>query len=182
MNELLLAVWFFLPAGVANASPTWANKIPGINKLNTPLDFGKSLGNRRIFGDNKRWRGLVFGVLFGALTGYLQFLIFPDFINELGIVSARPALTMTLLGGLLGLGALLGDAVESFFKRRSQVKPGDSWFPFDQIDYIIGGIVLSLPIVVLDSRTYLLVLIVWFSIHLLAGYIGFILKLKDTPI
>ncbi|HMS23304.1 MAG TPA: CDP-archaeol synthase [Candidatus Saccharibacteria bacterium] len=182
MNELLLVVWFFLPAGIANASPTWANKIPGINKLNTPLDFGKSINDRRIFGDNKRWRGLIIGVLFGALTGYLQFLIFPTFINELGITSSRPALTMTLLGGLLGLGALLGDAVESFFKRRSRVKPGDSWFPFDQIDYIIGGIALSLPIVVLDIKTYLLLLIVWFSIHLIAGYIGFMLKLKDKPI
>lgn len=182
MNELLLVIWFFLPAGIANASPTWANKIPRINRLNTPMDFGKSFNGKRIFGDNKRWRGLIFGMIFGALTGYIQFLIFPDFINELGIASNSPALTMTVLGGLLGLGALLGDAVESFFKRRSHVKPGDSWFPFDQIDFIIGGIILSMPIVILTLKTYLLILIVGFSLHLIAGYIGYLLKLKDKPI
>lgn len=182
MNELLLVIWFFLPAGIANASPTWANKIPGINKLNAPMDFGKSINDKRIFGDNKRWRGLIFGMIFGALTGYLQFLIYPEFINELGIISTHPAITMTLLGGLLGLGALLGDAVESFFKRRSHVKPGESWFPYDQIDFIIGGIILSMPIVVLNVKTYLLILIVWFGLHLIAGYIGYLLKLKDTPI
>jgi len=182
MNQLLFVLWFFLPAGIANASPTWANKIPGINKLNTPLDFGKSINNRRIFGDNKRWRGLIFGTLFGALTGYIQFLIYPEFIQELGIASSNPAITMTLLGGLLGLGALLGDAVESFFKRRSQVKPGESWFPYDQIDFIIGGIILTMPIVILDLTTYLLILIVWFGLHLIAGYIGYLLSLKDKPI
>lgn len=182
MNQLLFVLWFFLPAGIANASPTWANKIPGINKLNTPLDFGKSINNRRIFGDNKRWRGLIFGTLFGALTGYIQFLIYPEFIQELGIASSNPAITMTLLGGLLGLGALLGDAVESFFKRRSQVKPGESWFPYDQIDFIIGGIILTMPIIILDLTTYLLILIVWFGLHLIAGYIGYLLNLKDKPI
>lgn len=182
MNQLLFVLWFFLPAGIANASPTWANKIPGINKLNTPLDFGKSINNRRIFGDNKRWRGLIFGTLFGALTGYIQFLIYPEFIQELGIASSNPAITMTLLGGLLGLGALLGDAVESFFKRRSQVKPGDSWFPYDQIDYVIGALVLSTPIIILSLKQYLLIVLVWFVLHIIASYIGYLLNLKDKPI
>ena len=35
-------------------------------------------------------------------------------------------------------GALLGDIIESFFKRRIGKKRGEDWIPFDQIDFILG--------------------------------------------
>jgi hypothetical protein len=38
----MFALWFFLPAGVANAAPVFANKIPVLNRWKTPMDFGKS--------------------------------------------------------------------------------------------------------------------------------------------
>ncbi|KAA0006124.1 MAG: CDP-archaeol synthase, partial [Thermoplasmata archaeon] len=39
-------------------------------------------------------------------------------------------------------GALLGDIVESFFKRRVGKERGEDWIPFDQVDFLIGALIL----------------------------------------
>ena len=46
------------------------------------------------------------------------------------------------IGLLLGSGALIGDAVKSFFKRKEGIKPGNRFIPWDQLDYSIGSLVL----------------------------------------
>ena len=68
MSNFWFALWFFLPAGLANGAPVIANKVPLINKWITPLDFGKTWGGKRIFGSNKTWRGLVVGGLTGGVA------------------------------------------------------------------------------------------------------------------
>jgi len=182
MIDILTAIVFFIPAGLANAAPVFANKIPLLNRWKTPLDFGKSWDGMRIFGDNKTWRGLASGIFVGIATGGLIYIINPDFINKLEIVPLAPFVDTLVIGGALGLGALIGDAVESFFKRRAGVPAGKSWFPFDQIDYIVGGLVFTIPLVHLSALGYVWILIVWFGMHLVVSYIGFMLHLKDTPI
>jgi len=42
----------------------------------------------------------------------------------------------------LCFGALLGDMMESFFKRRIGRDRGQDWIPFDQLDFIVGALVL----------------------------------------
>lgn len=179
---MIFAFWFFLPAGIANASPVFANKIPLLNKWSTPLDFGQTHNGKPIFGKNKTWRGLVFGTFMGSLTGTIIYALHPNSIIELGVNPASPVLFMAWLGALLGFGALLGDAIESFIKRQLSIKSGDAWFPFDQTDYIIGGILLSSLLVQLPALTNITILLLWFGLHLASSYIGFLLKLKDKPI
>ena len=87
-----------------------------------------------------------------------------------------------ILGPLLGFGALFGDSVESFIKRQMGIKPGRSWFPFDQLDYIFGGLLFSSLIVQLSLINYLIIVIVWVIIHLLGSYVGYLLGLKAKPI
>lgn len=182
MEFVLFALWFFLPAGMANMAPIFANKIPGLNQWNTPMDFGKSLRGKRIFGDNKTWRGLFSGALVGGLTGLLVHALRPGVIEQFRVVSFIPAMDAFVIGLLLGVGALVGDAVESFFKRQLDIKPGHSWFPFDQTDYIIGGLLLSAIVVHLPWFYYPIILVIWFGVHLIFTYIGYLLKLRDRPI
>ncbi len=178
MVHVLAAILFFLPAGVANAGPIFANKIPILNKWDTPLDFGKSWRSKRIFGDHKTWRGLLFGMLLGGLTAYLLAVT----VYKINPNSTRLVAYSIAGGMLLGFGALAGDAVESFFKRQLGVSPGKSWFPFDQIDYIVGGLLVSFPFFNVGVLTYLWVFVVWFCLHLIFSYIGYLLGLKDEPI
>lgn len=183
LNNILLAFWFFLPAGIANATPVFAKRIPFLNKLDYPIDFYKSINGIRIFGDHKTFRGLITGVIMAILTAGIQLSIFnnsPELRENLGFDFS--SVSFILYGILAGLGALLGDAIKSFFKRRVNIKPGSSWFPFDQIDYIIGGIVFLIPIIRLSFIQYVLTFIVWFGLHLASTYIGYLLKLKDKPI
>ena len=40
-------------------------------------------------------------------------------------------------------GALIGDIIESFFKRRVGIERGKNWIPFDQLDFILGVLFFS---------------------------------------
>jgi len=104
------------------------------------------------------------------------------FVAELTDQVDYAQLPVLLLGPLFGLGALLGDALESFFKRQRGVKPGDGWFPFDQTDYIIGGAVATMPFVQLSILQYSWLIVLWLVIHIISTFIGFKLGLKDKPI
>ena len=92
------------------------------------------------------------------------------------------SLPTLVMGPLFAIGALGGDAIESFFKRQRGIKPGEGWFPFDQTDYIIGGAVATAPFVSLSLRQYCELLFLWLLVHIIASYIGYLLKLKDRPI
>jgi CDP-2,3-bis-(O-geranylgeranyl)-sn-glycerol synthase len=177
LQHIALAVWIFLPAGIANAAPVFANKIPVLNRWNTPLDFGMSWRGKRLLGANKRFRGLAFGVVVAATVSVLQYL--PDIHYQASIQSVTSA---AFSGALLGFGALMGDAIESFFKRQRGVKPGDSWFPFDQTDYIIGGLACWLWYVNISWQLVGYIFVVYFGLHLLTRYIGYKLGINDKAI
>lgn len=173
MMEVLAALFlFFLPAGIANMTPVIANKIPGLKSWNTALDFGGHWRGRRIFGQNKRWRGLLFGTALAAVSGLI---IYP-------LLSLPSEVSTFWLGAALGAGALLGDALESFLKRQVGVAAGDSWFPWDQSDYIIGGLLASAMFVRLQPVEYFIIFVVYFGLHLAVSYLAYLLKLKDKPI
>jgi len=174
MEFIIYAFLFFLPAGIANASPVLANRIPLVRRFNTPIDFGKIWRGKRILGDNKTWRGLIFGTLMAGAASIL--------IGYLADPQATEALRTFYTGIAMGLGALVGDAVESFFKRQRGIPSGKSWFPFDQIDYIIGGLLFVYPIVQIPVVLMLAILVIYFGLHLLFSYIGYLTGFKSTPI
>ena len=173
MNDYLAALLFFLPAGIANLTPVLINKVPYVNRWRTALDFGQTWHGKAIFGANKTWRGLLSGTVAGGLTAVLV-----SHLNVNTVVTIAPFWA----GCLLGAGALLGDAVESLFKRARGLKPGDSWFPLDQIDYILGGLLLIYPFVRLPLWIMVTILVAYFGLHLLFAYLAHLLGLKDRPI
>lgn len=181
INTILFALWFFLPAGVANATPVFANKIPVLRNWKTPLDLGTTWRGKRLFGTNKTWRGLVFGTIVGALTGLLIYSLYPASASQLNFTNDA-GIKMLALGALLGAGALIGDAIESMIKRQLNVAPGESWFPFDQLDYIFGGILFGSLMYVLQPHQALTIFAVYFGLHVIVSYIGYLLGLKDKPI
>jgi CDP-2,3-bis-(O-geranylgeranyl)-sn-glycerol synthase len=182
MTDSLLALLLFLPAAIANAAPVFANKIPGFNRWDTPIDVGKSYRGKRVLGDNKTWRGLCSGTIAGMLTGLAVYFIYPGLVQRFEIAPLVPVLDMAIIGAALGFGALLGDTVESFFKRQRNVSSGSSWFPFDQTDYILGGLLFVWPVIHLSLRQAIAIFVAYFSLHLVGSYIGYLLKLKDRPI
>lgn len=174
MSEWWAAFWFFLPAGIANVAPLFACRLPLLKRWNTPIDFGKTWRGKRVFGANKTWRGLLFGTFVAAIIGLIQYRVITNSIESTSFILLTTA--------ALGFGALVGDAIESFFKRQVGVQPGEKWFPFDQIDYIIGGLLVVSPLVSLSLGDVLRIGILYFGLHIVFSYIGYLIGFKKSPI
>lgn len=176
LDDIAFALWFFLPAGIANVTPVFLAKMPFLSRWNTPVDFGIKFRGRPLLGTHKTVRGVLLGTLAGMLVFFLQ-------TKSSAVVSGLDYSQLTIwLGAALSFGALFGDMVKSFFKRQFNVASGKSWFPFDQLDYIVGGLVFSTIFVSLSLRQYIFIIVVWFLMHLTSSYIGYLLKLKKDPI
>ena len=180
---LFFAFWFFGPAGLANVLAFASGKIRILRPLNYPVDFGLKLRGKRILGSHKTIRGFVVGIVAAIMGVYLQVFLYTilPWQQQLFPIDYT-VVNPVLLGFLLGFGALAGDSVKSFFKRQMGIQPGRSWFPYDQIDYIGGGIVLTWFYVPLAWYEYILIFLVWFLIHPLATFIGFLFKVRHKPI
>jgi CDP-2,3-bis-(O-geranylgeranyl)-sn-glycerol synthase len=183
IHDVTFAIWFFVPAAIANVMPIFASKTPGLRHWETPIDGGLRLRGKELFGPHKTVRGFVIGIIAAGLIFWLQ----QTLVRHIGWVHSFAGgvhykQLPLVLGPLLGLGALGGDAIESFFKRQHGIESGIKWVPFDQIDYIIGAVLISLPFTILTLSEYVWIFVIWFGIHILSTYIGWLLGLKPTPI
>ncbi|MBW3001669.1 CDP-archaeol synthase [Candidatus Woesearchaeota archaeon] len=176
MLDLIVSVfWFLLPAGIANMGPVLFKWLP---ILKTPVDFNKKFRKKPVFGKNKTWRGLVCGVLVAIIVVYLQKLLYP-FMQNYSLVDYS-ATSVFLLGFLLGFGALLGDLVESFAKRQRNTAPGKSLPPWDQLDWIIGALVLGSLLVPLSVSEIAIALVLFGLLHPLMNILGYALRIKKN--
>lgn len=186
MNELLKVIletiWFLLPAGVANTMPVIVANWRSLAWLGLPLDGGKTWRGERLLGDHKTVRGLLVGLIFGSITGYFQHIAFETqpIIQSISLVSYRSVIGALALGAWLGLGALFGDALKSFVKRQLKINPGNPWRPFDQIDSVIGVLLISWWLIPLTLwHAVIAILGVWFASFVMS-VLGVQLKIKKT--
>lgn len=182
ISRILYVLWFFLPAALANIAPVIAAKLPIIRNYPYPLDFYRKFRGKRILGDHKTVRGLIAGIVTGICVVWLQKALFANSESIRQAISLDYDRVPSLeLGFLLGFGPLLGDAVKSFFKRQLALPPGTNWFPFDQIDYILGSILVSMWYIRLSFTDYILIFAIGIVGHILINMLGYFLGLKEVP-
>ncbi|CAJ53328.1 CDP-2,3-bis-(O-geranylgeranyl)-sn-glycerol synthase [Haloquadratum walsbyi DSM 16790] len=126
------AVWTMLPAYVPN-------NVAVLTGGGAPIDGGRTLGGRRILGDGKTWRGTGFGTLAGVAVALGLNTILP-ILTRVG-ADLTPFSLEAAVG--LAFGAMLGDIVASFFKRRSGRRRGVPFPVIDQLDFVVGGILCA---------------------------------------
>lgn len=170
---LIAAILFFLPAGISNMMPVFASKLPWLKKWNTPIDFGQTYNGKPIFGPHKTWRGLVCGVLGGTLVGAI--------LPHEFIAHYYPAWSVAVAASMSS-GALMGDAIKSYFKRRANIRSGGTWFPFDQLDYIVGGLLCILPFGIPSVGLVATITASYFCLVIAVTHIGYWLGLKESPL
>jgi CDP-2,3-bis-(O-geranylgeranyl)-sn-glycerol synthase len=167
-----------LPAYLANMVPVFATKIFG-NKLAWPLDFGQTYKGKEILGKNKTWRGLISGIIVAIAIIYLQtYLCNFNFFKNLSLFDYQ-AIDQITYGFLFGLGVILGDAVKSFFKRRINLKPGDKWFPWDQLDFL-GALILILLVYLPPWYIFILIIVISPFLPMASNWLGYKLKIKKV--
>lgn len=175
MNLVETVFWLFLPAAVANMVPILFSKMP---VFDTPVDFGKKYHGQAIVGPHKTYRGFIVGVAAAVLVVYLQKKLFFHTLN-LAYIN-YPQINVLKLGFLLGFGALFGDLLKSFIKRRLGKKSGSPWPPYDQIDWVIGAVVFVGFYIPLESKQVVVALIMFGLLHPLASLVGYKLGLKKN--
>ena len=163
-----------LPAYFANMAPIIVKD--AFKSLKIPIDFNKKIKNKPIFGKNKTFRGLFFGVIFAVIIAYLQFLLYKNniFVN----ISIADYSNWLLIGFLMGFGAIFGDLIESFIKRRMNYDPGKSFVPFDQLDFVIGALIFIYPLVALSLSKIIIILLLSFVLHIIVNHIAYYIKLR----
>ena len=157
---IIEALKFIFPAYCANAAPVLAGG-------GLAMDFGKNfLDGKRALGKNKTFRGFFFGLMIGVLVGVVETVLF-GYPILFGLVSS--------------LGALSGDLAGAFLKRRMDIAPGGLLPIIDQIDFVVGALVFSLPLGMVYWELAVAVLIITPPIHLFTNYVAYKLKLKSNP-
>jgi hypothetical protein len=130
--------------------------------------------NRRLFGENKTWRGAVV-MTGGTVAATLALYRLPSYRRRLPqpVADANPVLLGTLLGGACWLGEL----PNSFLKRRLGIAPGErrrsqagvAISIFDQADWVPVAWLFLVPIWKLRVREVAGVFVVVAAIHVTPG-------------
>lgn len=171
LDTIISALYFFLPAYFANMCPVIAGK------LRLPLGHPIS---ERLLGSHKTWRGFYAGYL-GALTILaVQFLIQENQLLGAYILLDYQNINLFGYAFLFGIGAITGDGLKSFFKRRIGIKPGAPWFPFDQLDFVVVALLFLWPFFTLPWQHILALLIATPILHLLVNILAYKLKFKKV--
>ena len=161
-------LYFALPIYVSNMSPVFVRRI---NLLNYPI-------NERLFGSHKTYRGFVSGVLASIVFFYIQFYLYRfNAIKSISLINYNE-INVLLIGFLAGFGVIAGDLIKSYFKRRKNIRPGKSWIPYDQLDFLAGALILLYPFIKLSLNSIFILFVLTPFLHVGANHVAFYIKLR----
>jgi CDP-2,3-bis-(O-geranylgeranyl)-sn-glycerol synthase len=179
-------LWVLIPAYIANAGAT----LP--RGRGPPMDLGRTWpwDGRRVLGPSKTWSGYLFGIVFGIPFGLLEAYLILIAPPDLAIV---PRYGPTVLASLpvvvlLCAGALTGDAIGSFIKRRLRRTSGMRSPLLDQLPFVLLPIGLGwflFPSVFVTTfgsiEAVLWLLVFTLGLHTLFNWLGYHLGTKTVP-
>jgi CDP-2,3-bis-(O-geranylgeranyl)-sn-glycerol synthase len=174
---LLTALWVMLPAYVPNSAAVLGGGGP-------PIDGGRTYKGRRLLGDGKTWRGTAVGIAVGVLVARLLNWLQPAASELLGV--SLPIFPVWVMVSL-PTGAMLGDIIASFLKRRTGRDRGATVPLLDQLDFVV--VALGLTVVVapewvlpmLSATLVAIVVVLTPLFHLGTNVIAYRLGLKNEP-
>ncbi len=163
VDSMVEALIIVAPAMVANATPL-------LVKGKRPVDGGRVFfDGRRLLGDGKTWEGSLAGFMAGSITALILAAI---------LGSGK----LAVIGSIASAGAILGDMVGSFLKRRLGLKRGAPAPLLDQLDFYAGALTLTTIAGVdwsLGVAVEIAVLVV--IAHVAANMGAYLLGLKNVP-
>ena len=180
LTYILSCFYFFLPAYFANMIPPLLRRANLFNFLDREVDFGRKFLGEPIFGKHKCWRGVIFGIILGILVAGFQFWLYQfPFIQKISLIDYQK-INILLFGFLISAGAVSGDLLFAFFKRRLGLPPGARFIPWDQTNYVIGAALFLTPIFKIDILIWITLFILTFLLHLIVNRLGYYLRLHQA--
>jgi CDP-2,3-bis-(O-geranylgeranyl)-sn-glycerol synthase len=158
----MVALEVLFIVGVANGAPILAENLLQ-DRCKTPVDFGLRLfDGRPLFGRSKTWRGLL-AALAAAVVGAVAFGLSPE------------------TGVWLGVGAMSGDLLSSFAKRRLGIPPSGMALGLDQIPEVLIPLLLVRSELALQAREVIALTALFIVIELLLSRVLFRLHIRKRP-
>ncbi|WP_254769093.1 CDP-2,3-bis-(O-geranylgeranyl)-sn-glycerol synthase [Salinilacihabitans rarus] len=176
-ETVAVAFWAMLPAYVPNNAAVLAGG-------GRPIDGGREWNGRRILGDGKTWRGTAVGTLAGAVLALVLNAVGGDVGAALGVSLPEFPVPVVLA---LPFGAMLGDILASFLKRRTGRERGAAFPGVDQLDFVVVSLALAAAVAPGWFREVFLwdvlfvVLVITPILHVATNAIAYTLGLKDEP-
>ena len=177
----------FTLAGACHAA--WL-ATPGSGRFAIPLDGGRTLAGRRLFGDNKTVRGFVVMVpATGLAFALLASLLGTQYGGLNGLWPLSP-LGYGLLGAWGALGFMAGELPNSFVKRQLGIPPGAAaqgrcagplFFVVDRLDSILGLMLALIVAVPVPWRTWIFVALIGPALHGFFSVALFRMGVKARP-
>src|SRR5215475_3154478 len=189
IKEFLIVAYLFLPLLVGLALHGFCIKYDALAFLCHPIDRGRSFGGKRIFGDNKTYRGVVV-VSLGTVIGFgLQSLVLHRSASIRSIELFDYAFFKSVaLGAAVGAAAMLSELPNSFIKRRFEIAPGSAagglkgviFYVYDQIDFLLGAwLALAIVVPVTIGRALFSAVLLLVA-HQLMSSAGYALGMRRT--
>ena len=179
------ALYLIAPLIVAGAVHAPVLRFNLLVRLAVPLDFGRMLGGRPLFGTNKTWRGVVIMSTTSTAVALAQVELYGyEPFREVSLLDySQPNALM--LGPALGLAYSLAELPNSFAKRRLGIPPGGIarrrarvQHAVDQADSAVGGTLALIPFVGFRAATLLVVFTVGFVLHVVMDRVFFLVGAK----
>jgi CDP-2,3-bis-(O-geranylgeranyl)-sn-glycerol synthase len=177
LATVAIAFWAMLPAYVPNNVAVLAGG-------GRPIDGGRTWRGKRLLGDGKTWRGTAVGILTGAALAAVLDAVRPAVVDSLGVSLPNFPLAAVFA---LPAGAMLGDVLASFVKRRTGRERGAAFPGLDQLDFVVAALTLTW----LVAREWFLatftlpviavVIVLTPILHVGTNVIAYVLGLKEEP-
>ena len=189
MKEFFTLAYLFLPLLVGLALHGFCIKYDILAFLCRPIDRGRKFRGKRIFGDNKTYRGVVVVSLGTAIGFGLQSLLLHRIASIRSIELFDYAFFKSMAVGLaVGVAAMLSELPNSFIKRQFEIAPGTAakgwkrliFYVYDQIDFLLGAwLVLAVVVPVTVERALLSAGLLLVA-HQLMSSAGYALGMRKT--
>jgi CDP-2,3-bis-(O-geranylgeranyl)-sn-glycerol synthase len=177
LTYILSCFYFFLPAYFANMTPPLVRGARFLKILDREVDFGKKFLSRPILGPHKRWRGVIFGIIIGILIAGFQLWLYQfSFVKKISLLDYQK-INIFFFGFLISAGAVFGDLLFAFIKRRLKMPPGARFLPWDQTNYVIGAYLFLTPVFKIDILIWITLFIFTFLLHIIVNRLGYCLGL-----
>ena len=189
--EMYISLIPVIFAGILNM--IWV-KLHYMSFIAKPIDNNKCFfDGKRIFGDNKTWKGfmgmvifsIVLTIIWGLICGKLQYI---NDHNYLYINNNNSLTYNTCIGFLLGLSYAFFELPNSFLKRRMNIIPGKTseglkcilFVLLDQADSIFGCVLVICIVYKMSIQFYIAYVCLGAMTHIVINMFLYLVKLRKN--
>jgi CDP-2,3-bis-(O-geranylgeranyl)-sn-glycerol synthase len=169
LHVALFLIATFVAAGLVHSA--WLRS-PASRRLCIPIDGGRRIRGRRIFGDNKTIRGFVVMVPAAAVAFAVGALVVGD-PGRVGLWDLT-VIQYAALGAWAGFGFMAAELPNSFVKRQLDIAPGTApasrvgavlGFLVDRLDSLLGLLIAVSVVVPTPPAVWAWMLVIGPAVH-----------------